>query len=181
MLGTRLGPVHVQNTLPHPWITLGELNGTGSERVGRLEQAFKHSGVQVSISHDIRAARWQKLLLVGPFGGVGAVTRATIGIVREVHETRILLEGTMQEVAAVAHANGIALDRHVVENALTQLDRSPAQGIGAMQAEIMAGRPSELDSQIGAIVRLGPEVGVGTPCHSFLLWQPVTTRIASTG
>ena len=37
-----------------------------------------------------------------------------------------------------------------------------------MQRDVMAGRPSELESQNGAVVRLGQEVGVATPLHAFL-------------
>jgi 2-dehydropantoate 2-reductase len=34
-----------------------------------------------------------------------------------------------------------------------------------MQRDIIAGRPSELESLSGAVVRLGKENGVGTPVH----------------
>jgi 2-dehydropantoate 2-reductase len=37
-----------------------------------------------------------------------------------------------------------------------------------MQRDVMAGRPSELESQNGAVVRLGREVGVATPLHAFI-------------
>lgn len=37
-----------------------------------------------------------------------------------------------------------------------------------MQRDIMEGRPSELEAQNGAVLRLGREVNVETPIHSFL-------------
>ena len=37
-----------------------------------------------------------------------------------------------------------------------------------MQRDILAGRPSELEGQNGAVVRLGRAVDVATPLHSFL-------------
>ena len=49
----------------------------------------------------------------------------------------------------------------------------PAYATASLQRDIMAGRPSELDSQCGAVVRLGNEVKVETPTHAFIyhaLW-----------
>jgi 2-dehydropantoate 2-reductase len=37
-----------------------------------------------------------------------------------------------------------------------------------MQRDIIAGRPSELESQSGAVVRLGQEKGVEAPVHDFV-------------
>jgi 2-dehydropantoate 2-reductase len=37
-----------------------------------------------------------------------------------------------------------------------------------MQHDIAEGRPSELDAQIGAVVRFGKEVDVLTPLHKFI-------------
>jgi 2-dehydropantoate 2-reductase len=37
-----------------------------------------------------------------------------------------------------------------------------------MQRDLMNGRPSELEAQTGAVVRLGQAVGVATPVNSFI-------------
>jgi 2-dehydropantoate 2-reductase len=37
-----------------------------------------------------------------------------------------------------------------------------------MQRDIAEGRPSELDAQIGAVVRFGKEVDVATPLNNFI-------------
>ena len=37
-----------------------------------------------------------------------------------------------------------------------------------MQRDVLAGRPSELEAQVGAVVRLGRKVGVPTPVHEIL-------------
>jgi len=37
-----------------------------------------------------------------------------------------------------------------------------------MQRDVMEGRPSELEAQIGAVVRLGQEADVATPLHEFI-------------
>ena len=37
-----------------------------------------------------------------------------------------------------------------------------------MQRDIVHGRPSELDAQVGAVVRLGDRVGVDVPLHRII-------------
>jgi len=124
--------------------------------------------VQVSIAADIHAALWEKLLFVGPFGGVGAVTRAPVGVLRRQTETRSLLEGTMREVFVLARARSLHVGEEAIEQALAAIDRFPEQATASMQRDIMAGRPSELESQIGVVVRLAHPAGVEVPRHRFL-------------
>ncbi len=67
--------------------------------------------------------------------------------------------------------------------ALGFIDAPPEASTASMQRDIMAGRPSELESQNGAVVRLGREVGVATPVnaliHSALLPQERKAREAN--
>jgi ketopantoate reductase len=47
-------------------------------------------------------------------------------------------------------------------------DRGTSGFAGNMLGDVQAGRPSELETEIGAIVRLARGVGVDVPCHAFL-------------
>jgi len=49
------------------------------------------------------------------------------------------------------------------------VDSLPADGTASMQRDIVHGRPSELDAQIGAVVRLGERAGVGVPLNRAML------------
>jgi 2-dehydropantoate 2-reductase len=55
-----------------------------------------------------------------------------------------------------------------IEHALAGIDLSPEQATASMQRDIMAGRPSELESQIGVVVRLADAAGIKVPLHTFL-------------
>ena len=74
----------------------------------------------------------------------------------------------MQEILGVALARDIALPKDVVGKTLAFMDSLPPSGTASMQRDIMEGRPSELEAQNGAAVRLGQEVGVATPLNSFI-------------
>ena len=168
LYGSVVGPGHIRNVLPRPFVTIGELDNAPSERSEQLRQAFEHARVQATITADIHAALWEKLLFVGPYGGVGAVTRAPVGVLRRQRETRSLLEATMREVFVLARARGVRVGEEAIAKALAGIDLSPEQATASMQRDIMAGRPSELESQLGVVVRLAHLAGVEVPLHTFL-------------
>jgi len=47
-------------------------------------------------------------------------------------------------------------------------DSLPASGTTSLQRDITDGKPSELESWNGAIVRLARDSGVATPTHDFI-------------
>lgn len=168
------GPGYIRHAGIDPYITFGEWDNHRSQRVERLRRAFlRATGVTVEVPADIQAAMWQKFILIATWSGVGAISRAPIGVLRRLPETRSLLAESLQEIYAVALARKIALPETIISQTLTFFDNLPPHGTASMQRDIMAGRPSELASQNGAVVRLGQEVGVSTPLHTFIyhsLW-----------
>ncbi len=151
-----------------PYIAFNRIDGQPDERVERLRDAFVRAGVTVEVPADITAALWAKFAFIAAFGGVGAVTRAPAGALRGIPETRRMLEAAIREVEAVARARGVALAGDIFARTLAQVDGLPANATASMQRDIMEGRPSELESQNGAIMRLGRESGVSTPAHDFI-------------
>jgi 2-dehydropantoate 2-reductase len=149
-------------------ITIGELDNRNSERAELLCQAFARADVKAEVSSDIHAALWEKFLLVTSFGGVGAVTRAPIGITRALPETRRLLEQCMHEVVTLARARHVALAHSVIADTMKLIDSLAANGTTSLQRDIAEGRPTELEYWNGAVVRLAREVHVATPVHEFI-------------
>ena len=163
-----VGPGHIRHIGGVTFIKFGELDGRKSERVERLREEFAAAKVDVAVPDDIRVALWEKLMLVVPFGGVGGVARAPIGVIMKTPETRALIEAGMREIAAVALAQGIRLPADTVPRTLALLDGTTPTGTSSLQRDIVAGKRSELDAWTGAVVRLGAKLGVATPVHSFL-------------
>jgi 2-dehydropantoate 2-reductase len=163
-----VGPGQIRSIGTTHFIKFGELNRTSSERVERLRQAFEHAGVKVEVPADMHAALWEKFLFVVPFGGVGAVTRSPIGVIRTIPETRRMLEDCMREILAVAQSRKIALREDAVDSAMRFVDSLAPSGTTSLQRDIAEGKPSELGEWTGAVVRLGREVRVRTPLHEFI-------------
>jgi 2-dehydropantoate 2-reductase len=162
-------PGVVRHEGAEPYIGFGELSGGLSPRAERLQQAFgRCRGVTAEALEDVQAEMWRKFLFISSVSGLGAVTGAPIGVLRGRPETREQLERAMREVLAVARAHGVGLPDDVVEETLAFTDSLPESGTTSMQRDILAGRPSELESQSGAVVRLGAQEGVATPTHDFI-------------
>jgi 2-dehydropantoate 2-reductase len=163
------GPGHIRHVGADPTITFGELDLRRSDRGERLRNAFlRAEGVEVKIPEDIHVAMWNKFILIAPWSGVGALTRAPVGVTRGLPETRALLEHAMEEIYLVANARKVAMERESIDRAMGFLDNLPYEGTASMQRDILAGRPSELDAQNGAVVRLGREAGVATPVNGMI-------------
>jgi 2-dehydropantoate 2-reductase len=151
-----------------PEIAFNWIDGRPDNRLRVLRDTFESAGVTASIPTDIEAELWSKLALIASMSGVGAVTRAPVGIQRSVPEARRLLERTIGETAAVARAYGIPISPSLEKKTISYIDTLPAVMVASMHRDIVEGRPSELDSQNGTIVRLGRAAGVKVPVNEFI-------------
>ncbi|HZD57923.1 MAG TPA: 2-dehydropantoate 2-reductase [Anaerolineales bacterium] len=174
-------PGHIRHAGIEPHVAFGELDGRPSERAEQLKAAFERGGVWAEVPEDIRAAMWEKFLFIAAMSGVGAVTRAPAGVMRSLPETRRLLQNAMEEVVAVGKAHKVNLPDDVVEKTMAFIDNLPEGATASMQRDIIEGRPSELESQNGAVLRLGSEQGVPTPIHAFLYHSLLPQELRARG
>jgi 2-dehydropantoate 2-reductase len=117
---------------------------------------------------DIQRAMWEKYLLIAAFSGVGAVTRQPIGIIRAIPESRALFRRALEEVVLVASARGIDLNEASIQAVMERIDKTQPDMMASMQKDIMEGRPSELEAQIGALVRTARELRLSVPTYEFI-------------
>ena len=162
------GPGHIVHAGSKPFVKFGELDSHRSQRVERLLDTFKSAGITAVIPSDIRVAMWLKFLTITVWSGMGAVTRAPAGIWRSLPETRGMAEQSLREIIAVAAALDVALPENALETTMAIYNGLVPQSTASLQRDVMQGRPSELDSQIGAVVRFGQQADVPTPCNSFI-------------
>jgi len=161
-------PGVIEHVGVQPTLVFNEPDNTASPRVRELQEVLQQAGIRVVIPRDVDRALWEKFLFVVSVGGVGAVTRAPVGVLRALATTRALLQTAMREVCDLARARGVHLDERTVASAMKFLDGMPADATASLQRDLMAGRPSELEAWTGSVVRLGKEVGLSTPCHEFI-------------
>ena len=70
----------------------------------------------------------------------------------------------MREVVAVGRAQGVALDPDFADKRIAHVDGMAPEMRASMALDLELGRPLELPWLAGAVVDLGAQKGVPTPC-----------------
>ena len=159
-------PGHIRHAATDPIVAFGELDNRRSARAERLLAAFRHAGINnADIPPDIHRSLWTKFVFITPMSAIGAVTRVPVGVWRNIPETRELATKAVREVMALATAKGVTLAPDALELTMKRYDGLPPESTASMQRDVMEGRPSELEAQVGAVVRMAAELNVPVPIH----------------
>ena len=158
-------PAHVEHRSPFCRLVLSELDGQPSARTANFVAALNACGVEASISTRIHADLWRKFIILAPFAAIACLTRASLGQVLNHPATLALLVDAVSEVAATAKARNIGLPDDIVTATLQAMAAFPPPSKPSMLVDLEAGRPLELESLSGAVVRFAKAAGVPTPVH----------------
>jgi 2-dehydropantoate 2-reductase len=143
-------------------ISLGEPDGSRSDRCRRIAEALIASGLRCPITARLRYEIWVKVLGNASLNPVSALTRATL--VQMVRDPGVcsVIRNIMQEVEAVSHKLGMELPVSIDQRI------AGAEKVGehktSMLQDLEAGRPMELEALVGAVVELGERVGLPMTC-----------------
>ncbi|MGE5375243.1 MAG: ketopantoate reductase family protein [Bacteroidota bacterium] len=149
-------------------IVLGELDGSRSERIQSIHRVLEKTGITVEISENIRKVLWTKFVFISAASSFGSLTRLPMGDYRHIPETRELIIRLMKEVESVAGAQGIELDKDVVQQSLAFMDQAAPHIKPSMQLDVESGHRTEVESMVGVIGRMGRELRVPTPIADFV-------------
>jgi 2-dehydropantoate 2-reductase len=148
---------HIEGTR----FSLGEPDGSKSERCRRIADVFIHAGLRCPIRSDIRHEMWVKLMGSVAFNPISALSRATLAEIVACPETRALATEIMSEAEAIAKKLGIDLGVSA-EQRLAGAEKVGHHKTSMLQ-DVEARRPLELESIVGAVVELGGKMGLEIP------------------
>ena len=149
-------------------INFGEPDGSQSKRGTRIRETLESSGIPCQLDRDIKKTLWSKFLMVATMGGVTCLSRETMADLMPRQEWRRVIESCMREVESVARAGGVNLDLRIVDETIGYIDGSLENMHSSMHADISAGRPLELETLNGAVVRAGRAANVPTPINDVI-------------
>jgi 2-dehydropantoate 2-reductase len=176
-----VAPGHIRHAGFAPSIIIGEPDNQRTDRIVEIEKTFNHAGVETTIASDIQVALWMKFLFIASFSGVGAIANAPAGILRTDPELRAQMLRAMEEIYSLAHVRNIKLPPNSIETVMAGVNALPEDATSSMQRDIAAGKPSELESQNGAVVRLARESGVEVPTHQFIYSKLMPLEVTARG
>lgn len=167
---TLLAPGRVK----HPGLgrtVVGELDGRASARVGAIVDLFNAARLEAEPSGRVLDEIWKKLAL-------NCCTLPTAGLLR-FHANELVqhggtievMRGLLQEVVAVAEAQGIAISLEERWPAITGLLEKATGAKASMLQDIEAERRTEIEVINGAVVEAGARHGVPTPLNAAMVWM----------
>lgn len=167
----------------------GERDGSRSNRVEALVQAFLDSGLNAVASENISSIEWTKQAIQNPFAPIAAITRLPVHLVWCSPELATLAVHMYREVAAVAEALKITLSDHeawsvfnqktlrdapfdeavqMLVNAGKQVAESGrTQIIPSMLQDVLAGKKTEIEETVGHVFKEGIRLGIAVPYTEF--------------
>ena len=144
-------------------IIFGEMDGAKTERAQHFLEACDRASIPAEISPDVRAALWTKYVYLTAHAGMTALTRCPAGIIRELPATRQMYRRLLEEMAALAGAEGSGLDGGVVDACMQTLDSLGPGAYSSLHHDLIHGRRLELEALHGYALRLGQRHGIATP------------------
>ena len=141
--------------------TLGEPDGTKSDRVMEISRAMTEAGLKAPVRKRIRDDIWFKLLGNATFNPVSVLTGATLDQMGNDESVRPLILKAMTEAQQVATALGVkfpmSLDKRIDGAAAVTGHKT------SMLQDYEQGRQLELDALVASVAELGRVVNVPTP------------------
>jgi len=154
-------------------LILGDLpgraqNDAGRRQVERIASLFERAGVPCRVSSNVEGELWLKMIINCAYNAISALGRAQYHRVGGNRWTRELMIMVTKEALEVARAAGVQLpDVDMVETVL-KISESMANATSSTAQDLARGKPTEIDSLNGYLVRRGAEVGVPTPINQTL-------------
>jgi 2-dehydropantoate 2-reductase len=142
-------------------ISLGEPDGTRSDRSRQIAEALIAAGLRCPVTTRIRQEIWVKILGNVAFNPISALTGATLVKMARDPDVNALVRRIMEETLAVGAKLGlevpITIDQRI----------AGAEKVGehktSMLQDLEAGRSIELEAVVGSVVELGERLNVPMP------------------
>jgi 2-dehydropantoate 2-reductase len=163
--GVIVEPGLIRYTSSMSGLRFGEADGSMSARAVAFRDACEGAGFSAEVVPDIRAAQWSKFVGLATNAALTSLMRLPAGHIYHDPDTIPLALRAFGEVAAVASAEGVDLPADIVARSLALHQSFPKTMYASMYHDLAKGRPLELDSFSGHIVRRGRALGVATPVH----------------
>lgn len=151
----------------NPIIVFGELDNSITDRVNRLKEVFDKAGVNSKVSNDIQSELWKKFIGIC-VSGLLAVTKTNYGQLRELPETRRMMVELLNEIYLLSQKVGVNIESDFVDRTVAAIDAFPYDTTSSLTRDVWEGKPSEIEYQNGAVVRIAEKYNVDVPVNRFV-------------
>jgi 2-dehydropantoate 2-reductase len=159
-------------------IVFGELDGSRSERARLFLDQCLAANINAESSENIVRVLWDKFAFICAQAGMTAAVRLPIGAVRAEKESRAAFKRIVEEVCAVAGAEGVELSADTPDRHMGFAEKLEPNGYSSLYDDLVRGRRMELEALHGTVVERGRRHNVPTPvCETiYAILKPLATR-----
>jgi len=151
-------------------VKMGNLEGGApSKQESEFFKLLDNSNLSPIWSEDINKEIWIKLLINIAINPLCAITGLNNGAIKSIPLMWDQAVASMSEASQIATASGINISDVNFENLLDEIVTSTANNRCSMLQDIMANKPTEIETLCGEIVKRGESFGIPTPLNSMLL------------
>ena len=136
---------------------IGRPDGTEDAVVTAVGDALLRAGFAASVTRDLPAALWGKLLLNVAINPVAALTRLRNGALAEHEPSLTLMTAAAREAEAVGRQHGVNLPRQDWRARLQVACAATAPNVNSMLADVLHARRTEIDALNAAVVRIADQ------------------------
>ncbi len=138
----------------------------GNPMIARLADALERApGIDGLMSDDIRHTIWQKYIRLVPLSAATALTRKPVGEVRGNAITRGFLQSLLEELVAVAGAEGHEFTGDQISEGMAFYDGLPEEFKSSMLEDVERENRLELPWLSTRVCELGELHGIATPAN----------------
>ena len=134
----------------------------------QVVEFFASANVPVRISQDIKVEQWSKLLINCAFNAISGLCQIDYAQLSALEPVRTMQAAIVQEVIAVAQADGVTLEEPAAMQAVSQIAMTMGNQKSSTAQDMARRKPSEIDHLNGFVTRRGSELGIPTPVNQSL-------------
>jgi 2-dehydropantoate 2-reductase len=152
IFSTIVEPGVIAHTAGPARIVFGEMDGSRSERGERFLDLCRKADIDAELSDAVVQVLWDKFAFICAQAGMTAAVRLPIGEVRSVEESWTAFRSVVEEVRAVASAEGVDLPPDTADRHARFAEGLEPTGYSSLYDDLTHGRRMELDALHGTVV-----------------------------
>jgi 2-dehydropantoate 2-reductase len=147
----------------HGGVRFWSEDGAPDPALSRIEAVLREAGLGAVADPAVEVAIWEKVAFNAALNSACAVTQLPVGVVGDHEAGHALAAAVVAETMDVACARGLAVDAARVAGMVATAFAEHRGHKPSMLQDVLAGRPTEIETINGAIVAAGEELGIATP------------------
>lgn len=144
----------------------GELDGTSSARLSRIDAALRAADFDAHAVPDIMMTLWEKWILLASLGAITCLMRGTIGQVASAPGGQKFARALMDEIIAIAVAEGYIRRERYLSETIALLTETDSDMTSSMYRDLTAGYAIEAAQIIGDLITRAERHGLESPLLS---------------